>query len=286
MLLDSDGLTLSCEVYGEGMPLIALHGWGVDHRLMSGCLEPCLSPDSAPLRCRRFYPDLPGMGKTAAGNRVNGSEDMLNAIIGFIGKAVPEGPFLLAGESYGGYLARGLLRRMPERVAGLLLIAPAPRPRNPEEAGKPRENVPARQVIFEDREFLASLGDGERSAFREMGVRLTKDAWNRFSADVLPGIQAADRDFLEKTLGANPRLLSDPDAGARPFFGPTLIVTGRQDSCVGYRESWSTLEDYPRATFAVLDGAGHNLQTERVPVFEALVTDWLERVADEIGKEP
>lgn len=32
--------------------------------------------------------------------------------------------FLLVGESYGGYLAKGILAKMFERVSGLLLVCP------------------------------------------------------------------------------------------------------------------------------------------------------------------
>ena len=34
-----DQITLHYESYGEGRPLIALHGFSVDHRLMSGWIE-------------------------------------------------------------------------------------------------------------------------------------------------------------------------------------------------------------------------------------------------------
>lgn len=63
-----------------------------------------------------------------------------------------------------------------------------------------------------------------------------------------------------------------------PFFGPSLIVTGRQDGLVGYRDPWSILESYPRCTFAVLDMAGHAMQIERDRLFGALVNDWLDRL--------
>jgi pimeloyl-ACP methyl ester carboxylesterase len=55
-------------------------------------------------------------------------------------------------------------------------------------------------------------------------------------------------------------------------------VLGRQDDHVGYRDQWDLLEHYPRASFAVLDRAGHNLQQEQPVLFEALVEEWLDRV--------
>lgn len=59
---------------GEGVPVLALHGWTVDHRLMLGCLEPLFAGRSG---YRRLYPDLPGMGKSPAPPSVASSDDML-----------------------------------------------------------------------------------------------------------------------------------------------------------------------------------------------------------------
>jgi pimeloyl-ACP methyl ester carboxylesterase len=47
--------------YGEGLPVLTLHGAGVDHREVMGCLDPVFD---APPGYRRIYPDLPGMGRT------------------------------------------------------------------------------------------------------------------------------------------------------------------------------------------------------------------------------
>ncbi len=276
----SDGsIPFHYETTGEGMPFLAIHGWGVDHRLMSGCLEPVFSGNDAGLSCRRIYPDLPGMGKTPGPETVTGADDLLASLLDFIDFAIPDGRFLLAGESFGGYLSRAVLRKMPERIAGLLLIAPAVRPFIKTDTGFDKGDVPEHRVIEEDAEFMNALGAEESDAFRYMGVRLTRDCWNRFSRDVIPGIRAADKRFLENNLGANPFLSVNPDEGMAPFGRPTAIITGRQDASVGYRDMWSLIENFPRATYACLDGAGHNLQTERVPLFESLVRDWLERVA-------
>ena len=55
-------------------------------------------------------------------------------------------------------------------------------------------------------------------------------------------------------------------------------MTGRQDSSTGYVDTWSLLEHCPRASFAVLDLAGHNAQIERPELFAALTHDFLDRV--------
>ena len=49
--------------HGAGRPVVVLHGAGVDHREPEACFEPIFAARTG---SRRFYPDLPGMGRTAA----------------------------------------------------------------------------------------------------------------------------------------------------------------------------------------------------------------------------
>ena len=105
---------------GTGTPVLAIHGWTPDHRLMLGCLEPVFATRPG---YRRLYPDLPAMGKSSAGD-VKSSDDMLAELEEFVDAEIGAEPFLLIGESYGGYLARALAHRRPEQVHGLALICP------------------------------------------------------------------------------------------------------------------------------------------------------------------
>ena len=50
-------------------------------------------------------------------------------------------------------------------------------------------------------------------------------------------------------------------------------------------DSWDILENYSRATFAVLDRAGHRLQIEQEELFNALVNEWLDRVEESIERQ-
>ena len=87
----------------------------------------------------------------------------------------------------------------------------------------------------------------------------------------------ADTDALER-IGERYAFASGVDAGGDPFTGPSLIVCGRQDSVVGWRDALRLPDRFPRATFAVLDTAGHNLEGERPDLLRELVDDWLDRV--------
>jgi len=99
-----------------------IHGYFVDHRLMAGCMEPVFRNKDG---FHRIYVDLPGMGKTKGERWIANSDRMLDVLVEFVEKVIPRDNFLLAGESYGGYMARGIIHKMADRVDGLLLICPA-----------------------------------------------------------------------------------------------------------------------------------------------------------------
>ncbi|HEX6354587.1 alpha/beta hydrolase [Actinophytocola sp.] len=260
-------MTLNHVEIGTGTPVLALHGWTPDHRLMLGCLEPVFARRPG---YRRLYPDLPAMGKSPA-TSVTSSDDMLAAVREFVAATVGDEPFLLVGESYGGYLARGLARALGPRVLGLALVCPIGV--NVEHADR---NVPPGAVLRPAPELISSLDPALAAEFTDIAVVETPETVRRFQEEILSGLAAADTEAMARIrqrwlLSANPE---DGD----PFSRPALILAGRQDDQVGYVDQFALLPHYPRATYAVLDVAGHNLQIEQPTLFEALVNEWLDRV--------
>ena len=73
-------------------------------------------------------------------------------------------------------------------------------------------------------------------------------------------------------------LSNDPEQTL--FDKPALILTGRQDSVVGFHKAYQLLENFPRGTFAVLDRAGHYLTLEQQNLMHGLVSEWLDRVEE------
>jgi pimeloyl-ACP methyl ester carboxylesterase len=258
-------MTLHHVSYGNGVPVLALHGWTADHGLMTGCLEPIFAELPG---YRRIYPDLPAMGQTPAGD-IDSSDGILAAVNDFIDEQLGTEPFLLIGESYGGYLARALVRERPTQVLGLNLICPIGTIVVNED-----RHLPEHAVLRTEPGVLESLTEGED--FTELAVVQTADALAAYRKDVAPGLALADMAALDRIL--KKRVLSiDPDSGPA-YLGPTLIMCGRQDAVVGYEDTYVLLPHFPRATFAVLDVAGHNLQIEQPALFGSLIREWLERI--------
>lgn len=266
-------VTIYYEIHGSGTPVLMIHGWSPDHRLMKGCMEPIFQ--SMDTQWQRIYFDLPGMGKTPGQPWITGTDQMLNLILEFIDGIIPHQHFVVAGESYGGYLARGVIKERSTLVDGLLLICPVAK----QETLK--DNAPALQVLEKDEAFLNSLSEEERQYFEGINVLQNKRVWERFSEDILPGLKVADYAFLENSLGQHVPYMVDVDLVEKPYRQPTLMIMGRQDSVVGYRDHWQIIENYPRASFVILDKAGHNMQIEQDILFNALVKEWLDRVLAE-----
>lgn len=259
---------INYEIEGHGKPIIILHGLGCDLNMMKACLEPIFKKKSD---YKRIYIDLPGMGKSAGNIEDASSDAILNILLHFIESNINEN-YLLIGESYGGYLARGILSQQIRKIDGLMLLCPVVVPESE------KRKLPDDKLEFNDSAFLETLSDEEKAAFCEYAVIANEDTYKRYISEILPGIKMSDEKFLSE-LESNYAFSFDVDQiiRAADFDKPTLFLCGRQDNCVGYKDLEKLLDDYSRASFAVLDSAGHNLQIEQNSLFQELVRNWLER---------
>ena len=224
---------------------------------------------------KRIYLDLPGMGHTRAPHWLNDADQMLDVVIKFCEKVIRDDQFLVAGESYGGYLARGLVHSIPERLKGALLICPVVI------ADRKKRDLPPRRVFYRDEAFLASIASSdETQLFERVLVIQDKLRWDRFTQDIIPGMHARDDAFLERFKNRGYSFSFDVDQLPRPFDPPSLLFVGRQDALVGYRDLLKIAPNYSRGTVALLDRAGHGLEVEQEMVFNCLVNEWLDRVAE------
>jgi pimeloyl-ACP methyl ester carboxylesterase len=266
----SHGMNIYYESIGSGLPIIMIHGWGPDHRSLKGCMEQFFTGKDELFR--RIYFDLPGLGKTKGNEWLSSTNKMLELVIDLIDGLIPNQDFLLVGQSYGGYLARGVVKKRQNLVKGLLLICPLAKHETQ------FKNAPQICVLEKDDLLLETLSDEEKSFFEPVTVRQTKDVWIRFKEEILPGLKIADHSFINTNWGKQAPYTFDVDNLECPLEKPVLIIMGRQDSIVGYSDSWDFLKNYPRASFVVLDIAGHNLQIEQPELFYCLTREWLARV--------
>lgn len=138
------------------------------------------------------------------------------------------GPLVLVGSSMGGWLALLAAKARPERVAGLLLIAPA--------------------ADFTERLMWAEFSEAERQAILETG-RLEQ-----------PSQYAPEPNVITRALiedGSNHLLMDDP----YPFDGPIHILQGGADPDVpeAHVRTLAALLPQESLTFELIPDGDHRL---------------------------
>ncbi len=252
-----DGVRIHYVEHGEGVPLVALHGAGVDHRDIAAAIEGLVPKTGS----RRIYPDLPGMGSSTS-DGLTCNDDVVTVLVDFIDH-VSAGPVMLLGHSYGAYLARGVAARRPDSVLGLALVCPV---------AEASHDVPEPHAVQQDDDAYDELEPAQRTRFDDYFVVRTAANARRFRDDIWPGITLVDEDALRRIFAG-----WTIDLGSGSVAAPALILAGRRDSVVGYADATRLVEQYPHATLAVIDDAGHALMHEKPEVLSALVHDWLTR---------
>lgn len=255
MAIRAGGVEVHHVEHGAGRPVLVLHGAGVDHHEAEACFEPLLRGVAG---LRRIYPDLPGMGRTAAPPALRSADDVLEVLLSFADAVAGGAPYLVIGHSAGGYYAQAIAGRRPARVAGLALVCPL--------LAGVRE-VPEHRVVAGP----GGIGD---DGFRSYFVIQTPEMLERYERHVAPAAALVDEEALAR-IGERWALTTD---GGPPYEGPVLVVAGRRDATVGYAAAADLIDRYPRASVAVIDDAGHALPHEQPELLGSLLREWLARV--------
>jgi len=261
------------EEYGQGKPILCLHGFTEDNRSMKGCLEPLFQNKPG---YRRIYLDMPGMGKSPAQDHIKNADIMLDELKKFIAEVIGNESFLLVGTSYGGYMTLGLASDKSLSIDGIFLFAPCI-----------VSNFDDRKIPDVDDEDLF-VEDGLEDAFEDnedfddfldVAVVATKETWHRYENEILPAYKIVDKNFTEQYRENGYALSLEPQFKALQFAKPVAILVGRQDESVGYEDAWDVLKHLPRLTYTALDFAGHLLQLEHPQVFNLHLNEWLDHTS-------
>jgi pimeloyl-ACP methyl ester carboxylesterase len=267
-MLEINGNQIYCEILGEGTPIITIHGFEVDHKVMNGCLESILDGHSY----KRIYFDLPGMGKSKASKQIYYAEEMYEIIKGIIEKTIGNEKYILIGESYGGYLMRKLIQEEPKKILGAMFICPVFIP------DYNKRTLPRQKILYNEIVDEKITKSQLYQAFTVTAVYSNENILRHYDHDVYSGLKIKDTDFLETYHDSGYGYLEDVDDIKTPFDKPTLFVMGKQDGVVGYEDSFGIWKNFPRASFCILDESGHNVQFEKIEIFNVLTREWLGRI--------
>ncbi|RLI64362.1 MAG: alpha/beta hydrolase [Promethearchaeia archaeon] len=269
MFCQINGIRVYYETYGKGIPVLLLHGFPLDSRIMIGCMEPIFREITG---YQRIYLDFPGMGQTEVSRHINSTDDILQFTLDFIDLILPNKEFLLVGESYGGYIASGIAVKRREYIQGLLLICPMLEP------DFSKRNLPKRTILERDEKYYCNLSLKLQKEIDSFLVIENERICKRFLQEIPQAMKIANMETLnriqQKSYGFSWDLFDIPNM----FSFPALFICGRQDDVVGYQDALKFSEKFSHITVSILDKAGHYAQVEQQEIFEMLVNEWLKRI--------
>lgn len=250
---------------GSGLPLLLVHGNSVDHRLLLEVDAAFAGHDA----WERIYVDLPGFGRTPALAGRGGLVDLADWLDGWAEATVGDAPFAVVGNSMGGLLAADLVARRPRQCLGLALLAPVVQSRHH------LRTLPEADVR-KDRDLLASLDPADADEYAAVAVDQGRDNWERFRRAALPGLRSGVPE-ARRRLGAAYEL---PMPDLRDLDRPVLVVTGRQDTIVGFEDQQAWSGGLSQGTYVALDRAGHNVHLDQPDAVRLLLADWARACTD------
>jgi pimeloyl-ACP methyl ester carboxylesterase len=174
------------------------------------------------------------------------------------------GRFVMIGFSFGGYVAREIARRAPERLQALILIATSAR-------GKPEKQAAA------DRRLAAAMP----AAFSGLSRRAIETSLHPDHADekTIERIRAMSlrlggevfrRQMTMRRVGDVERLSE--------IRCPTLVISASDDRLRSREEAEELWAGIHGAKFSVIYGSGHMLPIEAPRELASITVNWLDRL--------
>jgi pimeloyl-ACP methyl ester carboxylesterase len=274
----------------DGIPLVCVHGLGGSHLNWSAA-APRLA-DLGPAWGDVWAVDLAGFGRTPLAGRRASIGDNLDLLAGFVRTVSPRSPVVLIGNSMGALIAMILAARLPQLVAGLVLVNPALA-----DPGKVDPEVALRFAAFLTPgagelwlRRLARRTTPEEQVRQTMGLVLADPA---SPADDLLSAHAAlvearrsmphahtaflqaARSLLHRLLIRRARIAAD----AAAVRAPTLVVHGKGDRLVGERAVHRLVAGRPEWQLLAYPDLGHVPMLEAPDRFVGDVAAWLPQVS-------
>ncbi|MGE7279827.1 alpha/beta fold hydrolase [Staphylococcus saprophyticus] len=242
---------------GNGPLILNIHGLLLDHFCMHNLVEKCDVN-----HFKRLYIDLPGMGKTTNYDDIISADDILESLINFINKNFSNEKIIIVGESYGGYLARGLMSQLKDQVIGAFFICPVIIP-----------NKNLRTIPYPDTESKITSHNSEPNYDNEIKNKTDKTK-KQYSEEILRPFKIANKKHVNK-LEQN-YSFKKYKIDNQVFLGPVYFLMGLLDNVTGYEDAFKLKNLYPNCEYHVINSAGHYIQIDKQEYSVKLLNSWLE----------
>jgi 3-oxoadipate enol-lactonase len=276
-LLSVLGTELSCVDRGQGMPLLLVHGFPLNHTMWTSQI------DVLSRQYRVIAPNLRGFAeKGISPSFTNGPDgvsrkldlspfpqtmeqfaDDLAAVLDALG--IHE-PIVFCGLSMGGYIAFQFHKKYAERLRGLILC-------DTRAAADTPEGAAARRIMAD-----RVLAEGPGPLVEMMLPRVVAAATLRDRPQLVDELRrmmmsASPHGIAAAALGMAER--PDMTALLGEIRCPTLVIVGEEDAASPPAEMRGIAEAIPGAKFVEIPAAGHLSPMENPAAVNAAILDFL-----------
>ncbi len=260
------GRALDVREAGDGVPLVLLHGFPLDHSMWCGQWSLVAPGGALEGRARLVVPDLAGFGRSD-GPATPSIAGMADDVAALLDAVAPGRPAVACGLSMGGYVAQHLATRHGNRLAGLVLV----------DTKLEADSAEARAARRDLAERVARVGS--RIAAEAMVPRLVARGTDA-AIDLTPPGRAVVEDRLRRTIEetsvatirtALEALGDRPDmtAAAAGIDLPTLLVVGAEDAITPPECLELAARTIARSELVVVPRCGHLTPLEDPAAFNA-----------------
>jgi pimeloyl-ACP methyl ester carboxylesterase len=233
--IQTNNVTLAFERFGNGTPLMLIHGFPLDHTSWN---------ETAFLLKNDFdliLPDLRGFGQSTTVETPYTMSDMADDLAGLLDYLKIE-KIALAGHSMGGYVALAFAKKYPQRVSGLGLVSSQAVADSPE--GKDRRYQTAADVAQNGVGIVAEAMTPKLSADARVQAIVFAVIEQQTPSAVIGALKAmAEREDLISHLSS--------------VNFPVLLIHGNADVLIPIERAKEIKAVFPSARFVELQGAGH-----------------------------
>lgn len=179
---------------------------------------------------------------------------------------VPE-KFVVIGFSMGGYVAREIVRQIPDRVSALVLIATSARGGD----------------MLQSKRVVSSAVERGAASFRGISSSAVKTALhpkNHSRADLLARIQSMGERLGGEVFVRQSNLVrSDERATLGDVRCPTLVIAGEHDMLRSNDEALEMVTGIASAELVTVSGVGHMVPLEDPQQLTEVILAWLDEVS-------
>jgi len=247
--------------YGQGMPVVLLHGFPFDHTIWQA------QADALQDSFHLILPDLRGHGQSPAPAGVYRMDLMAQDVFALL-DALHIERAVWVGHSMGGYVTMAALRAAPERITGIGLVATHPLA-DPDDRRAGRLAT-ADEVLSEGSGMVAQTMIKTMFAPGfDLDSPLARVLFDLMSRTPPLGVAGAQRGMAERPNSVET---------LRAARVPALVIAGLGDQIVNPDVMRQMARDLPTARLVEIAGAGHMPMVERADATTAALSEFLRAI--------